>query len=205
MRVFTFLIAIFLFSCNSHQGVPDSANKADTQNAATVADTQKIQPADSTLKDLMRDTVKNEATLLYIWAKDFDKKTKEKNPYLKKQYQHVDSIIKGLNESNPGIKLEKIKFSGDTLYTEIRNSEYLGEQMGSTGAEAYFAEAIAWDADRVAMKERSVRIAWRVAALSSSRRSCWRSRITVSRRPPVRWTWHRHGTSARFRGRWRKF
>ena len=142
MRVFTFLIAIFLFSCNSHQGVPDSANKADTQNAATVADTQKIQPADSTLKDLMRDTVKNEATLLYIWAKDFDKKTKEKNPYLKKQYQHVDSIIKGLNESNPGIKLEKIKFSGDTLYTEIRNSEYLGEQMGSTGAEAYFAEAI---------------------------------------------------------------
>jgi type IV secretion system protein VirB8 len=31
---------------------------------------------------------------------------------------------------------------------------------------AYFAEAIAWDADRVAMKERSVRIAWRVAAFS---------------------------------------
>jgi type IV secretion system protein VirB8 len=32
---------------------------------------------------------------------------------------------------------------------------------------AYFAEAIAWDADRVAMKERSVRVAWRVAAFSS--------------------------------------
>src|SRR3984885_9953793 len=32
---------------------------------------------------------------------------------------------------------------------------------------AYFAEAIAWDADRVAMKERSVRVAWRVAAVSS--------------------------------------
>src|SRR5882757_7585902 len=32
--------------------------------------------------------------------------------------------------------------------------------------EAYFAEAIAWDADRVAMKERSMRVAWRVAALS---------------------------------------
>lgn len=31
---------------------------------------------------------------------------------------------------------------------------------------AYFAEAIAWDADRVAMKERSMRLAWRVAALS---------------------------------------
>jgi type IV secretion system protein VirB8 len=32
---------------------------------------------------------------------------------------------------------------------------------------AYFAEAIEWDADRVAMKERSVRVAWRVAAISS--------------------------------------
>jgi type IV secretion system protein VirB8 len=32
---------------------------------------------------------------------------------------------------------------------------------------AYFAEAIAWDADRIAMKERSVRIAWRVATVSS--------------------------------------
>ena len=31
----------------------------------------------------------------------------------------------------------------------------------------YFAEAIAWDADRVAMKERSVRVAWRVAVVSS--------------------------------------
>jgi type IV secretion system protein VirB8 len=32
--------------------------------------------------------------------------------------------------------------------------------------EAYFAEAASWDADRVAMKERSVRIAWRIAALA---------------------------------------
>ena len=32
--------------------------------------------------------------------------------------------------------------------------------------QAYFAEAVAWDADRVAMKERSVRVAWRVAAAS---------------------------------------
>lgn len=31
---------------------------------------------------------------------------------------------------------------------------------------AYFAEAVTWDADRVAMKERSVRIAWRVTIVS---------------------------------------
>ena len=142
MRAFTLLITLFFFACNSHRGEPDSANKADTQNLATVVDTQKIQLVDSTLKDQLLDTVKNGGTLLYIWAVDFDKKTKAKNPYLKNQYQHIDSIIKGLNESNPGIKLEKLKISSDTLYTEINDSEYLGEQMGSSGAEAYFAEAI---------------------------------------------------------------
>jgi type IV secretion system protein VirB8 len=33
--------------------------------------------------------------------------------------------------------------------------------------EAYFAEAASWDADRVAMKERSVRAAWRIAGAAS--------------------------------------
>jgi type IV secretion system protein VirB8 len=33
--------------------------------------------------------------------------------------------------------------------------------------EAYFSEAMAWDADRLAMKERSVRVAWRIAAVAT--------------------------------------
>jgi type IV secretion system protein VirB8 len=40
--------------------------------------------------------------------------------------------------------------------------------MKDPATEAYFAEAMAWDADRIAMKERSMRIAWRVAALAMS-------------------------------------
>jgi type IV secretion system protein VirB8 len=32
--------------------------------------------------------------------------------------------------------------------------------------DAYFAEALTWDADRVAMRERSARIAWRISALA---------------------------------------
>jgi type IV secretion system protein VirB8 len=35
--------------------------------------------------------------------------------------------------------------------------------MNEPAMDAYFAEAMTWDADRVAMKERSVRVAWRVA------------------------------------------
>src|SRR5258708_31696136 len=38
--------------------------------------------------------------------------------------------------------------------------------MKDPATEAYFAEAMAWDPDRIAMKERSMRIAWRVAALA---------------------------------------
>jgi type IV secretion system protein VirB8 len=38
--------------------------------------------------------------------------------------------------------------------------------MKDLGLDAYFAEAMTWDADRVAMKERSVRVAWRVAFLA---------------------------------------
>jgi type IV secretion system protein VirB8 len=34
--------------------------------------------------------------------------------------------------------------------------------------EAYFREAASWDADRVALRERSTRIAWRVAGLASA-------------------------------------
>jgi type IV secretion system protein VirB8 len=38
--------------------------------------------------------------------------------------------------------------------------------MKDPAADAYFAEAMTWDADRVAMKERSTRVAWRVAFLA---------------------------------------
>ena len=54
----------------------------------------------------------------------------------------MDSIIKGLNELYPKIQLEKIKVSGDTLYTKIKDSYYLGESMGSYGANAYIADAV---------------------------------------------------------------
>jgi type IV secretion system protein VirB8 len=40
--------------------------------------------------------------------------------------------------------------------------------MKDPATEAYFVEAMAWDADRVAMKERSMRVAWRVAFFASS-------------------------------------
>ena len=37
---------------------------------------------------------------------------------------------------------------------------------GRPGPGCYLKEAASWDADRVAMQERSARIAWRIAALA---------------------------------------
>ncbi|RYF84325.1 MAG: hypothetical protein EON98_09525 [Chitinophagaceae bacterium] len=42
----------------------------------------------------------------------------------------------------PNIRLEKVKQSNDTLYTQIKNANYLTEQMGSAGSEQYIAQAV---------------------------------------------------------------
>ena len=51
-------------------------------------------------------------------------------------------MIQGLNKRNPNIQLDKLKVSGDTLFTEIKDNEYLGERIGSFGASAYIAEVV---------------------------------------------------------------
>jgi len=79
---------------------------------------------------------------LYVWQVDYEHKTKKKNPKFRDGYFNVDNLIKGLNQSYPKIQLDKIKISNDTLYTEIKDSYYLGESIGSYGANAYIADAV---------------------------------------------------------------
>ena len=83
----------------------------------------------------------NPETRLYVWKTSPDY-TKEFNNSIKPEYVNADSLIKGINEMNANVLLEKVKISGDTIYTEIKDSEYLGNQMGSTGAEIYVADVV---------------------------------------------------------------
>ena len=76
-----------------------------------------------------------------IWRATDDYK-KIKNPLATGNWLHADTLIAGLNEYYENIFLEKIKISGDTIYTVIKNSKYLSEQMGSTGAEIYVADVV---------------------------------------------------------------
>ncbi|MEO5647409.1 MAG: hypothetical protein ABIQ56_03545 [Chitinophagaceae bacterium] len=83
-------------------------------------------------------SVKN--NLMYII--DYHEKTISKNPEAINDSYTLDSVIVYLNNRYPRVIIEKLKKGHDTLYTTIRDSEALGEQMGTTGAGEYFATAV---------------------------------------------------------------
>ena len=83
----------------------------------------------------------NPESELYVWKSSFDY-TKSKNPSFKPEIVNADSLIKGLNLLNENILLEKIKISGDTIYTEVKDSKHLTEELGTSGAEMYLADVV---------------------------------------------------------------
>jgi len=53
----------------------------------------------------------------------------------------LNRIVNGLNDKYPNVHIELLKQSSDTVYINIPNSDYLGEQMGDAGSSAWFADA----------------------------------------------------------------
>jgi hypothetical protein len=78
-----------------------------------------------------------------LWVSDFD--TVKNESYLRKQRTvnpdslTAASLVADLNAAWENVKLVLVKTSNDTLYVSIPESEYLGQQMGSAGAQAYMA------------------------------------------------------------------
>ena len=54
----------------------------------------------------------------------------------------IETIRAFLNSRYPNIQLQVLRQSGDTLYVQIPEATYLTQQMGSTGPEMYFGEAV---------------------------------------------------------------
>ena len=133
MRPFVLILSFLFFACNDSSTELKSVDKDTTRQLIN----QDISP-----KVVIADTSKMAGTILYVWLVDFDNKTKKRNPKFKKEYLNVDTLIKGLNELYPNIKLDKVKISSDTLFTKILDSEYLGERMGTNGAALYLANLI---------------------------------------------------------------
>jgi hypothetical protein len=125
--------------------ITSCSQRKDVQNT-TVTDTVAIMPANADSNSIRPNNEifdnETEAQNYLIWKADIDSMLIRKNPDFKNSNLSLDSIIKGLNLKYREIPLEKIRLSHDTLYTLITNSEYLGEQIGSTGASSYLAEAV---------------------------------------------------------------
>ncbi|MBK6826805.1 MAG: hypothetical protein IPG86_08055 [Chitinophagaceae bacterium] len=54
----------------------------------------------------------------------------------------INAVTALLNKHYPDIQLQVLHQSGDTLYVKIPEATYLTQQMGSTGPELYFGEAV---------------------------------------------------------------
>lgn len=134
MKIFILLLSVsslLLASCSNNAAETDY-NTGDSTQLVT----------DDSAFFYMADSLKLAGTQLYKWKVNFDSKTIKLNPLLKKATANVDSIIKGINLMHPDVQLRKLSMGGDTLYTEIPASDYLGEGIGDSGAAAYFAEAV---------------------------------------------------------------
>jgi hypothetical protein len=127
MKRYTILfLFIVMFSCNNKK-----------QEEETIVEETPLSDS----ADMNKPPEFNPDSKLYIWRSTADYK-KEKNEMASPVIMNTDSLIKGLNEYYENVYLEKEKLSGDTLYTIIRDSKYLSQQMGSTGAEMYLADVI---------------------------------------------------------------
>lgn len=129
MRIaFLLLLLSTLIACN---------NNADNQSAA---DTTRLRdlPVDSSETDIEELTKED----FYVWQVNSEEKTIKQNPKLADASLGVDTLITGLNEMYPRVRLEKVKQSNDTLYTQIKEADVLTEQMGSAGSEQYIAQAV---------------------------------------------------------------
>jgi hypothetical protein len=133
MRPFILIISFLFVSCN------DSSHD---HKLPDMDSSQQINNHDTSSKIVIQDTSKNIGTVLYVWVVDIYNKTKKRNPNFKIEYLNIDTLIKGLNELHPNIKLDKVKMRGDTLFTKIIDSEYLGERIGTDGAALYLAGVI---------------------------------------------------------------
>ncbi len=125
-RLAILLLIAFLGACNNNK-----EEKKEEEEVMVVDSSTTESPV----------LLYNPNSKLYIWRATPDY-TKRKNIEAAPVIINADSLIKGLNEYYENVFLEKVKQSGDTLYTTIKESNYLTQQMGSTGAEVYVADVI---------------------------------------------------------------
>lgn len=78
---------------------------------------------------------------VYLWSAEMTdgKLAMEKDRPAGLDSLAAEPIIGFLNQTNPNIRLEYLRSSGDTVFARIPDASYLTQQMGSTGPIFYLA------------------------------------------------------------------
>lgn len=117
MRYFFFLIILFLFlKCNNA-----SEKEKDTSP----------KPVEYAIPDS-----------ILVWDVNPEAMVMKRDSNIHDSIITIDRIINGLNEKYPRVKLHLLKQGGDTLYVEVPDASYLGEQMGSAGSAAWYDDVV---------------------------------------------------------------
>lgn len=104
---------------------------------------EKTAGADSTVVMIKPDTSNVKTDSHYFWTSELDQKlglVMKKTTPVSNDSLTASNMIHMLNQQHPEIKLDLLKVSGDSIFTAIKKSTYLTQQMGSSGADAYLAE-----------------------------------------------------------------
>lgn len=127
-NTFFLLMSIFLFSCNSNNSNEDIGTADTTFVTAEAPKSSFENPVP--FKNL-------------VWSAVFDS---AKGKVVLKQQRPVnadtltaDKLIKEINNSWEGIKLEFRKISHDTIYVAIPQSTVLTQEIGNSGAYSYMS------------------------------------------------------------------
>jgi hypothetical protein len=124
-----------LIACNSPESVTSNSEGTDTSITSEMPETsdttaQKITPNTT----IHRDTVS-------IWVYDYDNGIPIKNREVKADTLTPKGLIDFLNiqTGRNRIHLDFVRISDDTIYVKIKESTYLTQSIGTTGADEYMS------------------------------------------------------------------
>ena len=122
-----FLILLIFSACN---------NASDTTSQTKNIDSASTPSKEKQAKSIATIT-KNDS--ISIWVYNYTTSTPIKNKEPKPELLTPQKIIDFINSNNPSVHLDLIKISNDTIFVKIKESTFLTQQMGSTGADEYMS------------------------------------------------------------------
>jgi len=125
------IIPLFLWiSCTNDRKADTSDTQAETENT--------IEPKETV-------SAESEKLLVLPWTAVYDPETQQlelkHNDASDAGNLTIQDMIDAINLKYPETKLYKTSQQGDTLSVTINDAAFLTQQSGTTGAEAYLAEA----------------------------------------------------------------